>query len=208
MGKANVVALAKNGEVYTFGMNNKGQCGRDFAGASKENASAAAAASSAPPQSQGGGGGASGDVDTADGASDSEADGSSAGGQALFSICSRDKHSWKHDQCMVCVLCGECTGYGSGCVSSGRPDRNPGMFCGCGSGDSGCSECGICRACAGEDDDVVEVTLDLPDGAAGGVGPGEGAVGAAAAAIGLPPGDLEAFAAAFGQGAQVPSIFH
>ena len=30
MGKAHVVALTKEGEVFTFGMNNKGQCGRDF----------------------------------------------------------------------------------------------------------------------------------------------------------------------------------
>ena len=45
-------------------------------------------------------------------------------------------------------------GYGSHCVSSGRPDRNPGMLCGCGSGDSGCSECGCCRTCAGEEGDI------------------------------------------------------
>ena len=31
-------------------------------------------------------------------------------------------------------------------------------LCGCGSGDSGCSECGICRLCAAEQDksDVME----------------------------------------------------
>lgn len=87
---------------------------------------------------------------------------------SYLNLCPRDKHQWKHDQCMVCVLCGECTGYGPACVSSGRPDRNPGTLCGCGSGESGCSECGICRACAGEDGDVVEVTLDLPEGGEGG----------------------------------------
>ena len=56
---------------------------------------------------------------------------------------------------MVCSICGECTGYGAVCVSSGRPDRNLGTFCGCGSGDSGCAECGACRACAGEDGSLV-----------------------------------------------------
>ena len=70
-------------------------------------------------------------------------------------MCPNGKHKWKHDQCMICTVCGECTGYGSHCVSAGRPDRNPGMFCGCGSGDSGCGECGCCRACAGEDGDIA-----------------------------------------------------
>ena len=38
------------------------------------------------------------------------------------------KHKWKLDQCMVCFVCGECTGYGLACVNSGRrKDRNPGM---------------------------------------------------------------------------------
>lgn len=66
-------------------------------------------------------------------------------------ICANGRHRWKHDQCMVCSICGECTGYGSVCVSSGRPERNIGTFCGCGSGDSGCADCGICRTCAGEE---------------------------------------------------------
>ena len=35
-------------------------------------------------------------------------------------------------------------------MSASRPDRNPGMFCGCGNGDSGCSVCGACRVCCGE----------------------------------------------------------
>ena len=72
-------------------------------------------------------------------------------GTGLLTLCSSGRHRWKHDQCMVCSICGECTGYGSVCVSSGRPDRNLGTFCGCGSGDSGCSDCGACRTCAGED---------------------------------------------------------
>ena len=35
-------------------------------------------------------------------------------------------------------------------MSASRPDRNPGMFCGCGNGDSGCGTCGACRVCCGE----------------------------------------------------------
>lgn len=30
LGKAHAVALTNKGLVYTFGINNKGQCGRDF----------------------------------------------------------------------------------------------------------------------------------------------------------------------------------
>ena len=30
MGKSHIVALTKEGDIFTFGMNNKGQCGRDF----------------------------------------------------------------------------------------------------------------------------------------------------------------------------------
>ena len=30
--------------------------------------------------------------------------------EALPKICGSYKHKWKHDQCMVCSVCGECTG--------------------------------------------------------------------------------------------------
>lgn len=37
LGKAHAVALSEQGHIYTFGINNKGQCGRDYvAGAAKE----------------------------------------------------------------------------------------------------------------------------------------------------------------------------
>ena len=45
IGKAHIVALTKEGEVFTFGMNNKGQCGREFA-APKETSSTATTGSS------------------------------------------------------------------------------------------------------------------------------------------------------------------
>ncbi|KAG7253966.1 hypothetical protein CRUP_026557, partial [Coryphaenoides rupestris] len=53
-------------------------------------------------------------------------------------MCQPGMHKWKLEQCMVCTVCGDCTGYGASCVSSGRPDR------------SGCSACGCCKACARE----------------------------------------------------------
>ncbi|KAH9488940.1 E3 ubiquitin-protein ligase mycbp2 [Bulinus truncatus] len=65
-------------------------------------------------------------------------------------LCPQGKHKWVQEVCMICSVCRECTGYGVSCVNSGRKDRNPGMPCGCGAGDSGCSECGACRVCAEE----------------------------------------------------------
>eukprot|EP00094_Tigriopus_californicus_P010528 TCALIF_10156-PA protein Name:"Similar to MYCBP2 E3 ubiquitin-protein ligase MYCBP2 (Homo sapiens)" AED:0.02 eAED:0.04 QI:14/0.77/0.5/1/0.88/0.8/10/0/4914 len=161
IGKAHLVVLSKSGEVYTFGMNNKGQCGRDFPSSSKDGITAAAAANNAFNNATAAGGAAAAggasngataviSTDLDDPASDPDLETDQRAGD-LFSICPADQHKWKHDQCMVCVVCGECTGYGSSCVSSGRPDRNAGMLCGCGSGDSGCAECGICRTCSGEE---------------------------------------------------------
>ena len=50
IGKAHIVALTKEGEVFTFGMNNKGQCGREFS-IPKETHSVTAVVSSACVQS-------------------------------------------------------------------------------------------------------------------------------------------------------------
>ena len=143
-GKAHIVALTNNHEVFTFGMNNKGQCGRDFPA---------------------GPGPVPGQADADEGDDDHEADAEteivSAGAEMM---CAPGKHKWKHDQCMVCTVCGECTGYGAGCVSASRPDRNPGMFCGCGNGDSGCGTCGACRQCCGEAGPDIEPVSPSPDG--------------------------------------------
>ena len=38
IGKAHIIALTKEGEVFSFGMNNKGQCGREFAAPKDTNA--------------------------------------------------------------------------------------------------------------------------------------------------------------------------
>ncbi|GIY69151.1 hypothetical protein CEXT_121812 [Caerostris extrusa] len=84
-------------------------------------------------------------------------------------ICPAGRHQWNHDHCMVCTVCGECTGYGASCIASGRPDRNPGLPCGCGAGDSGCMECGCCRACARENDQDVDVAAAWGQLVAGGL---------------------------------------
>ena len=49
--------------------------------------------------------------------------------------------------------------------------RSPGTPCGCGSGDSGCSECGCCRTCAGEGINDLEGVGGV-EVAAGGEGAG------------------------------------
>lgn len=42
-------------------------------------------------------------------------------------ICKPGIHIWKHDVCMVCTVCKECTGYSISCLSSIRSNRKPGQ---------------------------------------------------------------------------------
>ncbi|KAG7266726.1 hypothetical protein CRUP_006272 [Coryphaenoides rupestris] len=130
MGKAHTCVLTKSGEVWTFGVNNKGQCGRDT-GAMNQAGKAFGVENMATAM----------DEDLEDELEEKEE-------KSL--MCQPGMHKWKLEQCMVCTVCGDCTGYGASCVSSGRPDRVPGGICGCGSGESGCSACGCCKACARE----------------------------------------------------------
>ncbi|XP_039221575.1 E3 ubiquitin-protein ligase MYCBP2 isoform X7 [Crotalus tigris] len=131
MGKAHTCVLMKNGEVWTFGVNNKGQCGRDTGS-----------------MSHGGKGGFG--VENMATAMDEDLEEELDEKEEKSMMCLPGMHKWKLEQCMVCTVCGDCTGYGASCVSSGRPDRVPGGICGCGSGESGCSVCGCCKACARE----------------------------------------------------------
>ncbi|KAM9484009.1 E3 ubiquitin-protein ligase MYCBP2 isoform 22-T22 [Salvelinus alpinus] len=130
MGKAHTCVLTKIGEVWTFGVNNKGQCGRET-GAMNQAGKAFGIESMATAMEE----------DLEDELEEKE---------EKSMMCQPGMHKWKLDQCMVCTVCGDCTGYGASCVSSGRPDRVPGGICGCGSGESGCSACGCCKACARE----------------------------------------------------------
>uniref|UniRef100_A0A0K2UH48 RCR-type E3 ubiquitin transferase n=1 Tax=Lepeophtheirus salmonis TaxID=72036 RepID=A0A0K2UH48_LEPSM len=155
VGKAHIVALTKEGDVFTFGMNSKGQCGRDF-NLTKDNTNVPIGDVEKPTDST------AAQFDVIE--DNSDVDGEHEG----FGICPAGKHNWKRDQCMVCTICLECTGYGPVCVSSARPDRNPGMQCGCGFGDSGCSECGCCRFCTGETGDTLNDAEAGASGAAGG----------------------------------------
>ncbi|KAM9674291.1 E3 ubiquitin-protein ligase MYCBP2 isoform 11-T12 [Dama dama] len=130
MGKAHTCVLMKNGEVWTFGVNNKGQCGRDTGAMSQ--------------------GGKGFGVENMATAMDEDLEEELDEKDEKSVMCPPGMHKWKLEQCMVCTVCGDCTGYGASCVSSGRPDRVPGGICGCGSGESGCAVCGCCKACARE----------------------------------------------------------
>ncbi|KAJ8916890.1 hypothetical protein NQ315_013358 [Exocentrus adspersus] len=142
LGKAHTVALTNKGQVYTFGINNKHQCGRDFNSSKSGNFSQVVA------------------MDTCGVHEEhdfyNETDINHPNGvdknitKAISSICPPGTHSWHDDMCMVCSVCRECTGYSVSCLSSISPDRNPGQVCGCGEGDSGCAICGCCRICARE----------------------------------------------------------
>lgn len=148
LGKAHVVALTNKGHVYTFGINHKGQCGRDFSHGSNKEVQLPIAMATAPEE---------------------DGDDEEVESEEPDIMCPPGKHHWAHNQCMVCTVCGECTGYGASCIASGRPDRNPGLACGCGAGDSGCIECGCCRTCARENDQEVDVAAAWGQLVAGGM---------------------------------------
>ena len=42
-------------------------------------------------------------------------------------MCAEGEHKWGHNVCMICNICGFCTGYGPGCCNEGLPGRDPGM---------------------------------------------------------------------------------
>uniref|UniRef100_A0A8D8RF51 RCR-type E3 ubiquitin transferase n=1 Tax=Cacopsylla melanoneura TaxID=428564 RepID=A0A8D8RF51_9HEMI len=160
LGKAHTAVFTSKGHVYTFGINNKGQCGREFNFSLKESLDVAMETveeeetlDEEEAAGVGGGGGGLG----AGGGGSVESD--------LEGMCSPGSHKWTHEMCMVCTVCRECTGYSISCLSSMRSARIPGQECGCGEGDSGCSVCGCCRICAHENIDNSELAILGPSGA-------------------------------------------
>ena len=133
LGKAHAVALTSKGFVYTFGINNKGQCGREYRSPPKE---------LAVPGDQ---------EDAYEEVAENEADLVSENNLVM---CPNGTHRFYKEMCLICVLCNECTGYGAACISKNKSNRHPGSVCGCGSGESGCAECGACRTCTEGADDL------------------------------------------------------
>lgn len=136
MGKAHTCVLTKNGEVWTFGVNNKGQCGRDTGAMSQ-------AGKGEQTSRRGNDGNLIQSVSCSDcisgfacitafgvenmaTAMDEDLEDDIEEKEEKSMMCQPGMHKWKLDQCMVCTVCGDCTGYGASCVSSGRPDRVPG----------------------------------------------------------------------------------
>ncbi|XP_050301011.1 E3 ubiquitin-protein ligase MYCBP2 isoform X2 [Anthonomus grandis grandis] len=151
LGKAHAIALTSKGQVYTFGINNKFQCGRDFmkqTGKDGQN-SYIVAMDTCPLQDEQE---YFEDLEANQKETDNMAGCSEGnlgeGGQQ--NMCPPGAHAWHEDLCMVCTICRECTGYSISCLSSMSSERNPGQECGCGEGDSGCAICGCCRICARE----------------------------------------------------------
>ncbi|XP_018571542.1 E3 ubiquitin-protein ligase MYCBP2-like [Anoplophora glabripennis] len=146
LGKAHGMVLTNKGHVYTFGINNKYQCGRDFMLSKDEHVSHVTAMETCGVQEE---------CDFCNETNvPNECSAVSEAGENLAdsiqNICPPGMHSWHDDMCMICSVCRECTGYSVNCLSSISSERNPGQECGCGEGDSGCSICGCCRICAHE----------------------------------------------------------
>lgn len=135
MGKAHSIILSGDGKVYTMGINNRGQCGRTWS-PQKDGKFPVSYGKYRPllislvdyffthqkcytPGCA--------DVLEDDDGEWEEASAAAIGPPEQEGICPTGSHRWKHEQCMICTICRECTGYGSACISALRPDRNPGQ---------------------------------------------------------------------------------
>ena len=94
LGKAHGLALTNSGSVYTFGINNKGQCGRDGPPFPSQRKSTEGNFSLAEISSLH-------DVVTEDESEDSAVE---------LKMCPSGEHCWMLDQCMVCTSCHQCSG--------------------------------------------------------------------------------------------------
>lgn len=140
LGKAHSVALTSKGQLFTFGLNNKGQCGR--VGHRDRDVSA--------------------NRDMMESSSESRAlDGE--GRCKSVGLCQHDDHFLVFGHCRICTLCKECTGFNIACVCSGSvpvEERIPGTNCPCGHGCSGCCKCGACATCINYQDNENSVNKE------------------------------------------------
>lgn len=103
LGKAHCVALNAKGQIFTFGFNNKGQCGHSWPQTkSKESFEAVSMTNENDfPQK-----------------SNQSRTEKSKRYELLSNFCDYDDHNIVQGECRVCVLCRECTGYNISCVST------------------------------------------------------------------------------------------
>lgn len=97
LGKAHTVALNSKGQIFTFGMNNKGQCGR-----SKGKTTHCATEMNFGMKYQ---------------QSSSSANQVAALKFDVTNMCDFEEHKMVHGPCRVCTICRECTGYNVSCVT-------------------------------------------------------------------------------------------
>lgn len=95
LGKAHCVVLNTKGNLFTFGLNNKGQCGRVFVKDKEASSSSSAMETS---------------LETKNVENKFKID--------MTNMCDSDDHNVVHGQCRVCSTCKECTGYNVSCVSA------------------------------------------------------------------------------------------
>lgn len=113
LGKAHTVALNSKGQILTFGMNNKGQCGRSKGKTTQCATEVDFGMKSHPPQSS------------------SSANQVGALKFDVTNMCDFEEHNIVHGQCRVCSICRECTGYNVSCVTTQNisvDQRTPGAL--------------------------------------------------------------------------------
>ncbi|CAG0902829.1 unnamed protein product, partial [Cyprideis torosa] len=160
LGKAHAAVVSDHGHVYTFGYNNKGQCGRKKKGPPLPGLIPSPAARKTAERQTSTSGQGTSEAFTS-GQRRSEASTSGQGGAAgankttnsfVYPRPSGIRHLFYDSminpgQCRICPICCECTGFAEKCIAKDESGRLPGGFCGCGLGDSGCRGCGICLLC-------------------------------------------------------------
>ncbi|CAG9818957.1 unnamed protein product [Phaedon cochleariae] len=125
LGKAHAVALTNKGQVFTFGINNKFQCGREFNPTKEENSSNVVAMDTCGVQEEQ----ELFDEIQSENQKDTDPGVSDPNLGEQHNICPSGMHSWHDDMCMICTVCRECTGYSISCLSSVSSERNPGQIC-------------------------------------------------------------------------------
>ncbi|CAD6193419.1 unnamed protein product [Caenorhabditis auriculariae] len=119
LAKTHGAAISRSGHLYTWGLNNLNQCGRE---------QPSSAVSATPRQDS----------------------------KAPKNICGPSEHIWVKDMPSMCAQCGLCSSRGSAC---GRLPRAQGTICPCGTGESTCLKCGLCRPCG---ETTEPVALGVP----------------------------------------------
>lgn len=105
LGKAHCVAVNAKGQLFTFGINNKGQCGRSMTATASSTGNGTV---TAPLVTIGINGSAA--------VPSVQANVSNRSANEVSVMCDFEEHQVEQGQCRVCAFCRECTGYNISCV--------------------------------------------------------------------------------------------